>query len=437
MAWSQTTGFGASLARLMSGTLVAETLGILSVPILTRLYDCRDFGILGIFYSVCGIVTVCVTGRYDRAIVKARNFSDAQHLFLATITLCVALVTVLTGGLFLLVGALEFLEPVRELGSLAWLLPLAVCLRASYFASGMLATREEAYGWVGIAEVVRRVTEAGLRIGLALSLHLGAMGLILGTIFGDFLCIVSLVPRLRLGGLFSRFDASRVLPLLREHANFPKYALPSQGLANLRIGMPVFLIATFFGTAEAGFYELARRVLLLPRQLLARKFQRVFYQKAAARHNKGEELSSLVERSVKGLSLFGLPAFLMLALAGGPLFSQLFGASWRASGVYCQILVPAGLFGFLAQSVTLFNALGKQAIGLWWNLLATLLCAAGIVLGGVLGGPLQAIVCMSATMTLAYVANLGLTMRFSKASWRSLLSSPILARDMSDETADN
>ena len=63
------TSFKSDILRLASGTGIAQIIGILSMPILSRLYAPEAFGITALFLSLTTILGVIACMRYELSIV--------------------------------------------------------------------------------------------------------------------------------------------------------------------------------------------------------------------------------------------------------------------------------------------------------------------------------------------------------------------------------
>ena len=84
-----------SLAVLMTGTLVAQIIGYLLAPIITRLYTPAEMGEFGMFQRVTVLLATIATARYEYALPLPKKDKHAFILFrfalkisLITISLC-------------------------------------------------------------------------------------------------------------------------------------------------------------------------------------------------------------------------------------------------------------------------------------------------------------------------------------------------------------
>lgn len=72
------TTFRGNVLRLVSGTGVAQIIGILSMPILSRLYTSESFGLVALFISLTSILGIIACMHYELAIVLPNNYITPQ-----------------------------------------------------------------------------------------------------------------------------------------------------------------------------------------------------------------------------------------------------------------------------------------------------------------------------------------------------------------------
>lgn len=64
--------------RLLSANMIAQAIGLLVYPILTRIYTPEDFGLLNLMLSISSILVLLSTGEYQYAQVLAPTERKAQ-----------------------------------------------------------------------------------------------------------------------------------------------------------------------------------------------------------------------------------------------------------------------------------------------------------------------------------------------------------------------
>src|SRR5665647_3945126 len=82
--------FIANVLKLVSGSVTAQILGILLVPLITRIYSPDDLGIFQLFLSISGILAIFSTYSYQFAIMSPKTEEDSANVAV----LCAILVTI-------------------------------------------------------------------------------------------------------------------------------------------------------------------------------------------------------------------------------------------------------------------------------------------------------------------------------------------------------
>src|SRR5690606_4153532 len=75
------------MTTLALGVAVARGIGIIAIPVLTRLYTPEDFGALSVFVAVIAILAPILSLRYVAALPLPRRNSTAANLFVLSMGL--------------------------------------------------------------------------------------------------------------------------------------------------------------------------------------------------------------------------------------------------------------------------------------------------------------------------------------------------------------
>ena len=133
---------------LGSGTAVAQLIGIVTMPIITRLYTPADLGVLAVYSSVLAIFGVGATLRYELAYGLPKENDDAINLFgLSLILLCL---TTIGFTLILLFGK-DLLINTFDLGAIEqyiWFLLIGFFGMGLYTTLNYWAVRQRDCGWI-------------------------------------------------------------------------------------------------------------------------------------------------------------------------------------------------------------------------------------------------------------------------------------------------
>ncbi len=156
---------------------------MLAAPVLARLYDPTDFGLLAVYAALLSVLLAVASLRYDAAIPIAGDAEEAVQLLFLSVVLAVAASLIL--GLVLLAWGAEIAAALGApaLRPLLWSSRSRSWSRASPRRSGGLAIQQRTFGPLGRMRAIQGLAQA---IGQAVFglLHAGPLGLILGDVAG-------------------------------------------------------------------------------------------------------------------------------------------------------------------------------------------------------------------------------------------------------------
>lgn len=329
-----------NVAILSTGTALSQVLTLAFSPVLTRLYDPDDFGILGVIRSISGPLTVIAALKYELAIVLARDDEKAVNVlvlcFAIVISICLlsALILGLAGDLIATtIGA-------PSAGTLLLMVPFMVFFGGSFQTLNAWANRRKSYLRASISEVSRSGATGISQVLFALLGHGG--GLVYGRIVGGAVATFALGSKIFREERHLLSKAGRFLQLRTTavaYDQFPKYTMPRALLVAISRNLPTIFLASFFSPAAAGLYWFTVRTLEMPTTLIATAVRRVFYQRAAALHNDHKSVLPLLTRTTAALAAISCIATVIIIAVAPPLFEFIFGSEWRDAGVYAQWLV--------------------------------------------------------------------------------------------------
>jgi O-antigen/teichoic acid export membrane protein len=392
------------VSRIVSGSVAGQGLVILCYPVLTRLYDPAEFGLLSVFSSIVGIVSIVSSVSLFQAIPMPADDQEAADLAWTALGF-VTLTTVLTAALGLLVGTpLATLLGVPQLAQYWWLVALTVFVMGAYLVLSEWMVRDRSYAALGNRNLFMGVGQAATQVGLGI-LKVGPLGLLLGVGVGR-LCA--------LGGLLSSrgllnharpgFRAMRAV--LSRFRRFPLLATPSALLNTAGLEAPLLIISAFYGDARAGLLGLTIRVFSGPTLIIGQAIDQVFSgESSAAIRDPQGTLQRLMRTAVRRLVLIGLVPAIILGLFGPWLFELIFGPSWREAGVYAQLLALPYLLQFAVNPISgVLLYLERQGQLLGWSGFRLVLTAGGPAVCAIVGMPVVGAV---AILALGHVVSYG------------------------------
>jgi len=355
--------YAKNVATLATGTTIAQLISVGAAPILYRIYSKEDYGTLGVFMAITGVIGVFSTLRYNEAIMIEEDASDAKQVFFLNRIINLIYAVLLLVVIFLLNNRILLWFNISEIGNWLYLTPLVVFFSGNNAILRVWANRYEEFNLLALNTIIisLAIPALSLLFGIFKLFDTGLIiSFIIGTIIPYYVLQSSLDKKYKLS-IMNQFSLSDLKRMAVKHRNFPKFALIPDVLFTFNNQLPVFYLNNNFDTGVVGLYNLALRMVTLPVQLISSSISEVFRQKATIEYYKYGNCEKLYIKTIKTLFIIGVFPFLFLLVFSPELFAFIFGTQWRESGVFSQILIPM-IFGTLVVSpmTYLYNIVNKQ-----------------------------------------------------------------------------
>lgn len=329
------------VATLAGATAISQVVLIGAGPVLSRLYTPDAWGGYSLIAAFIGVTTVVSALCYDQAIVGSRTTADAAALTVVTLLIVPFFTLLAVGALAVLIwrGWLGF--GALPWSSLLWAAILLLVMQL-FMSLRYWHMRAERFGLLGQAAVVQNVGRAVFPMAVV-AVAPGWLGLAAGEALGRAFGCVPLGWahwRETLATLRAQTMAA-MRGVVREYKDFAVIGTPSGLLNAVAQWLPLPLIAAQFGTASAGHFALAQRVLQAPAALVGMSIADAFHARLAVHsRERPEHLRRFFLRTslmLVGVSL--VPAAVVLAL-GDRGFAWVFGHGWGGAGAIAVTLLP-------------------------------------------------------------------------------------------------
>lgn len=368
--------------KLLTANVVAQVVGLLIYPILTRLYAPDDFGLLNLFLSIGGILVLLATADYQYAIVLPKEDDKARAVFQVGVftTICVSVLCLLAIPFSTSIATL-FNAP--NLANWLWLMPFFVLIYALWTLLNYWYTRRKNFGQISTYQVTQSSLGALSKIGFGAA-GATSFGLIVSSIIAPFVALVANICinfKQKLADLL-HIDRNACRIVAREYANFPKFSLPRALVNNLSSNLPSLLLTPFFGLANLGFWGMGITLAFRPLNIISASIYQVMFEHITKRVNKRQSIAHFLRKFLRLTALIFIPCFAALYFILPWLTSWLLGADWEITGHYIRWMLPwLTLVIFESPICFLINVFKKQKMGLILEILLISSRLVGMLVG--------------------------------------------------------
>lgn len=367
------------MSCVAGGTVIAQILNVVVLPIISRMYSPADFGVMAVYSSVIAISAEISGFRYHYAIPLPKDDRYARALLSLSFIIQIFIVAVIS---IILINAgdkvLSFLS-LDALEQYQLYIPIGVAGIGLYNILLKMSVRNSRFKTIAKTKVSQALGR-DITMAAAGALTHGPFGLIIGTIIGQSGGIVTLFrDLLPLNNIFC-FKRYKLYRAMVRYKRFPIYNMPFGIVNTLGMYLPQLTLTSYYGASVTGIYAMAALVLSLPSRFIGEAVGSVFVQRASAARYSGSlnELSIRFYQTMLKISIFPVA---VLSLSAPLLLAIILGEQWGESGLYAIALIPFASYNLVYSPLNVlylvferqkeaflhetFSVFAKGAVLLW------------------------------------------------------------------------
>lgn len=380
------SSFWKSVGVLVLGTGGAQVINLLCYPILSRLFNPDQFGVLATFMSVVSIFTVIATGQYEKSIVISNSNKEAINVISLVLLFLVGASIVYWFLLYILQGVIFVHIENVLLRRWLWLVPIVGINISIYNCFNEWCVKNRLFRKLSANKLWNAVHVSGLKVILGV-FQFSSLGLLYGELGGRFFSAVGAMNRFfrhkRSLVFLSSISLKSIFSVHLKHFDFPKLMLPAVLLDSFVLQLPILFITFYFGSTSCGHFSMALMLLSVPSTVVGVAIGDVFRQTAIQEYRRYGAFDSFVRTTLKKLLLFTIP-LLLFSMFFIPFFIPFFlGEEWYLSGVYAALVLPYTACNFLNNVVnSVFVITQRFKEWLWIRIFTLFSFVLGLFLGG-------------------------------------------------------
>lgn len=368
-----------SISTVMSGTVVAQGLALLLLPVISRVYEPKEFGEYQVLASAVLMLLPLAGLKMEFAILRLRSSAELPSLLGLCVLLNIA--TALLLMLSLWVGV-PVLAPAST-GALwaGWMLPASFLAAGLYQTFVYLPVRDKRYFMMSASKVVQTglfhggAAASGWLVAAPSALWLLVWD-VTSRVIGSAMIVGDLLKHQK--ARMRRATLARMWRMFRAYRRFPLYSLPGSFIGALVSSAPVFLLTSSHGVEAAGQFGMAWRAAFMPVAMLIYAVSQVVSADLSQRVRSGsEDTRAILIKVVRMSALIGVTPLLLVYVLAEPLTPWALGAKWVEAGRMIAVMTPLLLGTILTGPINMVLVItGRTRLQFVWEI-----CRAVVVLG--------------------------------------------------------
>jgi O-antigen/teichoic acid export membrane protein len=357
-----------NLLTLAGGTTVAQAIAVVGSLVLARLYQPNELGVLTWYLSISALTSAVATGRYELAIMLPEDDGEGFHVLIVGVTCVVVAAVLFLSATLIAARRIIDLMGGGEIAPYLWTICLSTCLGGLVTVLGYWFTRKRLFRLQAMNRMLQSASTVLVQLALG-ALGWGSVGLLVGAIAGQVLCVIHLAWHVRrslpMGNVIALDDLWR---LAKRYSRFPLVSVWGVAANHLCQLLPISFLGASYGMDVVGYYGMGQKLLGMPSSLIGGAVSQVFFGRAIDECHRTGRSFAAVRETVLGLLGFSLLPFLFMAFFGPGVVSGVLGHTWRTAGEYAAILLPLYWTRFLVSPVSVTTSVHeKQWAALAWQ----------------------------------------------------------------------
>lgn len=354
-----------NVLSLSSGVIIGQIISTVGMPIISRIYTAADMGDYTLITSSANvIIAISVLGMLTVFMLPAKDSEARELCRLVTLsTIVISIVCVIF--LYLISPWWRILSTEKISYSIAlvvlWSYVVLSSVNNICYAYVNRMRMYKVLFWNPILGAAVNIS-FGIVFGL---LGWGVVGYTLAHVISMFANIFHLVIHANPFSSIPQSERIGYKKLLISYQRFPKYQMPANLISNIAIQIPLEIMNITFSATVLGYYSMANRILSMPIALLATPINRVYFQEASRRHQRGEDIAEFGYKIMESNIKIAIIPIVILMVFGRWIFAFILGSQWAEAGSYAAMLGIYFLVTFCVNCLSgSFVIIGKSS----WNL---------------------------------------------------------------------
>lgn len=350
------TSFYKNTAKLMSGNAIGQLVGIISIPLIARLFGVEAFGVFASVLAFSLILSGVSTLGLHLAILIPKSDYEAKRIVSLSITIIFALSLILSVVIFIYNKEISTLINLKTMQWVVFSIPALVMSQSVYLALSYYSVRKKEFWLVSITGVTAGLVDRVSAIGAAFLGFVSPLTLVISRVLSNVVSSIGL--------LFYTSREKCETPvielsngdLVKRYKKYIIFNTPSTLMMNTTAQLPTLLLTAMVSPVAAGLYAMATRVVSIPVIAIGGALSKTYMQKISESYSAEDTALIAVEskRLLFNVFSYGLIPFTLLSVIGSPIFALFLGPEWEEAG---RLLVGLSFLAFTTLVVQTFGGI--------------------------------------------------------------------------------
>lgn len=371
--------FWKSVVVLVSGTALAQLIGLVTTPIVSRLYDPTSFGEYAIIVSTATIIINIVTLGLNHAVMMPTSDEESDDVFMVAFFTMLFFATIILAILISLSSFKHFFNAGLNYIVSCILIYGFVIIEETKSLLSIYINRKKLNRVLFYNPVIGALATLFITIPLGL-IGLNSIGLITAAILAG---VASIVQMLYHANPFKKLPSiNTIISIYKKYKDFILYQYPSNIMWTFAVQLPTQVFSSVFGNANLGSYSMNEKILGIPLRLVGTPISTIYFRTSSEYSKEGKDLAKFTFSLITKIMLIAFIPIAISIMWGEKIFTWVLGSKWDEAGRMVGFLIVQYVFMFCTTCTSSCRvSIGKQKVNFIMSMLRVCIIGLSIFLG--------------------------------------------------------
>lgn len=396
--------FASAVLTLVTGTALGQAISLVTVPIVSRLYDQVAYGEYAIIISCSTIIGTVSQAGLASAIMAPEVDKESREVFSASFWMAFVLTAITVGGMGALSNVARIFDLTIPYGVALGILFVYSILNGANNLLRIYMNRCGLYNTLFWNSLIGALATLLITIPLGF-VGSGVAGFMIADILGKLVCAVQMLVH---ANPFVKIKPKQVWGIIVRYRRYVLFQFPANFVHTCTQQLPNQVLEAAFGNSVLGSYSMSNKILAIPSRLIATPISTAYFKTASDYHREKKDLGAFTFKLVKLIMLCAAPLVIICIAFGESIFTFVLGEKWRQAGTISAILIVWYMLDFCFSSTSYCRvAINRQKANLVISIVCLAINISGFVVGLLYFGDLMStIICFGIAGSISKIVDL-------------------------------
>lgn len=360
------SSFFSSVFKVGSGNLIGQAVGVVTTPILSRIYSRTAYGDQAILISSATIIATIALIGLSSAIMQPRGRDEARKVYTTAflINLLIAMVVTVVG--FIISGHVHYFELSSSYYVGLMLMFFYLVTNNTQLITRIYVNREGLYNKLFFNPIIGAAANVCIAIPLGI-IGFGYQGFVITTIVSNIIMIGHMIRGNNPFYLkLTLYDIKRIFI---DYKDYIFFQYPSNIISNVSVEYPTQFLGRVFDAVTLGGYSMCIKIFQYPIRLIASPISTVYFKTATEYYREGKNLAGFTYKLISNILLISFIPVIVCCIFSEPIFGFVLGQKWESAGTIASILAVQYVMLFCTDCTSYCRvSIGRQKSNLMFSI---------------------------------------------------------------------